>query len=105
VNQFYITRCYSSLYTRIHTDQEEPKIQSCPTNLVQETDLGKPTAMLEWVTPIATDNTGDDVAVICDPTSGSNFTIGQKEVVCEAMDSSGNKATCSFHVNVNGMYA
>ena len=84
-------------------DKEQPKITHCTTNRTVETDLGKPTAVVEWEAPNATDNSG--VAnVSCIPPAGSNFNIGQTGVQCKAVDSSGNKAKCGFNVTVNGMY-
>ena len=50
------------------------------------------------------DNSGEEVAVTCVPTSSYNFTIGDSEVECHAVDNSGNKATCRFRVSVNGMH-
>ena len=84
-------------------DQENPKIQRCPTNITQETDPGKPTAAVEWEEPLATDNSGDAVNVVCNHVSGAQFNIGHTEVVCQAVDSSGNKAECQFNVTINGM--
>ena len=58
--------------------------------------------MVAWKKPTATDNSGNIPDVICDPPSGSNFTIGQTIVTCETVDESGNKAACNFRVNVTG---
>ena len=86
-----------------HADHEQPNIDFCPTNITQETGHGKPTAMVTWEPPVASDNSGEHPNVICDPASGSEFTIGHGVVTCEAVDSSGNKATCSFQIGVIGM--
>ena len=85
----------------IFIDVELPKIHSCPTNLTQNTDVRKSTAMFVWEAGIVTDNSGEDIIVECDPSTGSIFNLGQTEVTCEAVDSSGNIATCSFTVNNN----
>ena len=68
-------------------------------------DEGKPTAMVMWDDPTASDNSGNVTHVTCDPMSGTNFTIGQTRVACEAVDGSGNDAECSFTVNVTGIYS
>ena len=60
------------------------------------------TAMVEWEGPKASDNSGNVSHIICNPQSGTNFTIGQTDVICEAVDGSGNRASCSFQVNVTG---
>ena len=83
-------------------DKEAPRISACPANISSPTDLGKPTALVIWDDLTVTDNTDDDPAINCTTSSGSEFIIGVTEVVCEAIDKSGNNATCSFNVNVTG---
>ena len=87
----------------IITDEEKPTIESCPPNITQKTDDGKPTAAVTWVLPIASDNSNETVEITCFPASGANFTIGKTNVTCKAVDSSGNKATCNFPAFINGM--
>ena len=58
--------------------------------------------MVAWDGPKASDNSGNVSRVFCNPQSGTNFTIGQTTVICEAVDGSGNRAACSFQVNVTG---
>ena len=99
--QCYI--CYTLTSYFIYTDEEQPTIESCPAHIEQETDDGRSTAMVTWQPPVASDNSGEDLSVKCDPASGSNFNIGMTIVTCEALDSSGNKATCGFQVIINGM--
>ena len=82
-------------------DVEDPVI-TCVSNQSVSTDNGMDTAMVVWNGPKASDNSGNVSRVICDPQSGTNFTIGQTNVICEAVDDSGNKAACYFQVNVNG---
>ena len=48
----------------------------------------------------ATDDCVGEVAVTCDPPSGSRFAVGQTLVTCTAVDSVGNEATCTFTVTV-----
>jgi acyl-CoA thioesterase I len=40
------------------------------------------------------------VSLTCTPASGSTFTVGQSQVQCAALDSSGARASCSFAVVV-----
>ena len=86
------------------SDEEPPTIESCPDDISNETDHGKPTAMVIWKPLVASDNSRETINVTCDQASGSNFTIGKIVVTCEAMDTSGKKATCNFTVRVSGMY-
>lgn len=48
----------------------------------------------------ASDLVDGDVAVICEPPSGSAFALGHTEVECEATDAAGNTGTASFDVTV-----
>ena len=58
--------------------------------------------MVVWAGGNASDNSGNVSHLTCDRQSGTNFTIGQTTVTCEAVDWSGNRAECSFQVNVTG---
>ena len=40
--------------------------------------------------------------VMCSHVSGARFNIGHTEVVCEAVDSSGNTGECQFNVTIKG---
>ena len=84
----------------LYSDNEAPDV-SCVEDQFRTTDAGKPTAMIKWDDPTASDNSGN-VSVTCDPQSGTNFTIGQTTVTCEAIDGSGNTVACSFQVTVTG---
>ena len=84
----------------VFIDSEAPRI-SCTEDLSVQTDEGKPSAMVLWEAPLASDNSGN-VSVTCDPPTGTNFAIGQSTVTCKAIDGSGNTAPCSFQVNVTG---
>ncbi|XP_072016911.1 hyalin-like [Amphiura filiformis] len=85
-------------------DNESPEFDFCPSNLtVRNTDPGQPTAMIEWLNPMASDNSGEDPTITCNYPSGSNFAIGETTVECVAIDSSGNEKDCPFDINVLGM--
>jgi uncharacterized repeat protein (TIGR01451 family) len=76
-----------------------PRI-TCPTNIVQTNDPGLCTALVNFPSPIVTDNC-PGTAVACSPPSGSNFTIGTTTVTCVATDAGGETASCSFTVAVS----
>ena len=82
-------------------DTEVPKIKCYSTTV--KTDGGKPTAIVNWHHPVVTDNSGN-VSFTCDAQSGAEFTIGITTVTCEAVDGSGNRAQCHFHVTVKGKF-
>ena len=85
------------------TDHEDPQI-ICVEDFVKQTDDCLATAKVAWTTPNATDNSGNVSNVICNPRQGSEFPIGYTMVTCETFDGSGNKAMCTFYVNVTGNY-
>ena len=53
---------------------------------------------------MVSDNSGT-VSATCDPPSGTVFTMGLTIVNCEAIDGSGNIDSCSFEVNVTGIFS
>jgi hypothetical protein len=50
-------------------------------------------------TPTASDRCGG-VITTCSPASGASFPLGTTATVCTAFDEAGNRASCSFNVNV-----
>lgn len=86
----------------VFKDREDPAFHIC-SDISQETDDGQPTSMVVWKGPLATDNSDITPNVTCQPPSGSNFKIGQTDVICKATDRSGNNASCSFQVDMAGM--
>ena len=87
----------------IFTDNEKPILTTCAANQTKIAAVGRVTTIVDWASPTAIDNSREVVNVSCLPPSGSNFVIGRAEVICETADSSGNKGTCGFNINVNGM--
>ncbi len=84
-------------------DKQDPIFEFCPENHTNTTEPGKPTCMVEWEHPIATDNSGDNPTVTCDRTSGTNFPIGQTLVRCTAFDAYGNSnENCHFYIHIMG---
>ena len=70
-----------------------------------QTEKAKPTAVVEWKQARASDNSQISPQVSCNLQSGTNFNIGRTNVTCEAVDGSGNRAECSFQVDVIGKYS
>ena len=83
------------------SDHEAPII-ACPVNRTVNTEPSQAYATMVWTDPQATDNSGQIPTITCDADSGSNFEIGETEVICQAVDPTGNHATCKFTVKVEG---
>ena len=75
---------------------------ACPTNQTVNTDPSQAYATVVWTDPQVTDNSGQISTIICDIKSGSQFRIGETEVICQAVDSTGNQENCTFTVKVKG---
>ncbi|XP_048736999.2 sushi, von Willebrand factor type A, EGF and pentraxin domain-containing protein 1-like isoform X2 [Ostrea edulis] len=83
-------------------DSEDPQIMNCPNTIYAYTDRNSQTAVVNWVTPTATDNSGSPtVTQTRGPTPGSNFQLGLTEIRYRATDASSNTSPeCIFFVNV-----
>ena len=92
------------LFCLLNLDTEDPIIFSCPTNQTKNTVPSQSTAIAVWTDLQANDNSGITPNVTCNLKSGSQFRIGQTEVVCEARDPSGNQAICTFIIEIIGKY-
>ena len=79
-------------------DAQAPQI-ACPANIVQNTDPGKCSAVVNYAVT-ATDNCGGTINVVGTPASGSAFPLGTTTVKCVATDASGNTNSCSFTVTI-----
>ena len=55
-----------------------------------------------WTDPQATDNSKEMPKITCNAESGSQFQIGNTQVHCQAVDPTGNRATCTFDVQIKG---
>ena len=74
-----------------------------PDDIITNTDPGEPTAVVTWIPPTATDNTGDIPLTLTstyDP--GDKFEIGITTVAYVVKDRSGNLAMASFTITVVG---
>ena len=75
---------------------------SCPKNKTMVTDSNLSTAVVTWSDVQVSDNSGQNLTVTCSTESGSQFGIGETEVICQAVDPSGNQAMWAFTVKING---
>jgi YVTN family beta-propeller protein len=57
-------------------------------------------AVVPYIVPTATDDSGITPTITCDHSSGDLFSIGTTPVTCIATDAASNKATASFNVKV-----
>ena len=89
----------SSVQTPLVPDNTPPVLQ-CPPNRVVEAD--RPCGARVEFTASATDSCDTAPAVVCTPSSGSEFPRGETVVTCVATDLAGNTAECSFTVTVSG---
>ncbi|XP_041472957.1 hyalin isoform X48 [Lytechinus variegatus] len=83
-------------------DNTPPVLSNCPSDMTVFAAQNAQGAVAGWSSPSATDNSGENVAITSDFTSGTLFPIGATLVTITATDSSGNIDTCSFTVTVIG---
>jgi hypothetical protein len=76
-------------------DMVAPTI-ACPAEQVLACTNGAAKASF---TPTASDRCGG-VITACSPASGASFPLGKTATVCTAFDEAGNRASCSFNVDV-----
>lgn len=93
----------SCTFTVTVNDTQVPVFTNgCPANVNTAAVAACPSATSKIVSynyPAATDNC-PGVTVVCNPPTGSTFALGTTAVTCNATDTSGNAASCSFQVNV-----
>jgi hypothetical protein len=85
-------------------DTTPPTISGMPADMTVEATSAAGAAAT-WTAPTANDLVDGDVAVTCDPASGSTFGLGETTVTCEASDGRKNKATRTFKVTVRDTIA
>jgi predicted extracellular nuclease len=96
-------------FTVTVNDTQPPAITPA-ANVSKPTDPNKCTAVVNFPVPVVTDNcssatqarkrSATALTPICNPASGSTFSKGTTTVICTAIDSSGNQASCRFTVTV-----
>uniref|UniRef100_UPI002585C7C5 HYR domain-containing protein n=1 Tax=Algoriphagus sp. TaxID=1872435 RepID=UPI002585C7C5 len=85
-------------------DNEDPIISDCPEDFAVNTDPGICGAVVTWIEPTSTDNSGS-VTLVSNFEPGSIFPVGTSQVVYIATDDAGNQSTCTFNVTVNDIQA
>ena len=81
-------------------DPEPPVLSGCPTDLVVTASSVTGQAVVNFASPLTSDNSGDAVTVTYSHMSGTPFPEGTTTVTLVATDASGNNATCTFLVTV-----
>ncbi|MBK9418871.1 MAG: HYR domain-containing protein, partial [Flavobacteriales bacterium] len=88
-------------FTVTVNDVTAPAI-ACPANIVVGTGAGICGAVVNYATPVGTDNcTGDATTRTAGLASGSTFPVGTTTVTYLVTDAAGLTASCSFTVTVN----
>ena len=82
-------------------DEEDPVI-TCPASFTVGTDDGLDNATVTFDPANVTDNSMLSITPVSYPVSGATFSIGDTEVQFNATDASGNTASCTFTVTVEG---
>jgi alpha-D-ribose 1-methylphosphonate 5-triphosphate synthase subunit PhnG len=82
-------------------DNTPPVISNCPPNQAVTAAVGASSAVVTWVEPTATDDSGLAVSRVSTAFSGSSFNLGPTTVTYTFTDAFGNDAICSFVVTVN----
>ena len=86
------------------TDNGPPSFSNtCPNNMVFYTAECSSSALVSWNEPSATDNSGHVSISYPGIRPPVNLSIGLYNVMYSAVDSSGNRANCSFIVQVTSM--
>ena len=85
-------------------DNENP-VKSCPANQTTTVDVPGSTALIQWDSPTAIDNSGGKPTIDCNPSSGTIFDIGSTPVICTARDDYGNEGNCSFYIDIIGRFS
>ncbi|SFB58686.1 HYR domain-containing protein, partial [Algoriphagus aquimarinus] len=93
------TECSFTVTVTESDDTEEPVISDCLADIIVFTDTDTCGAIVSWIEPTATDNSGF-VTITSTFNPGSNFTLGTTQVVYTAIDEAGNQSICTFNVTV-----
>ena len=83
----------------ISVDDVAPVI-NCIEDVSSQIGLNVGGAIVSWVEPTATDNSGVVSLASRSRAPGSYFVVGSTEVTYRFIDGNGNSATCTFSVSV-----
>ncbi|XP_077904066.1 sushi, von Willebrand factor type A, EGF and pentraxin domain-containing protein 1 isoform X2 [Ictidomys tridecemlineatus] len=91
----------AKVQTAVCKDVEAPQI-NCPKDIEAKTQKQQDSANVTWQIPTAKDNSGEKVSIHVHPafTPPHLFPIGDVVITYTARDSSGNQASCTFHIRV-----
>jgi hypothetical protein len=86
------------MFTVTVVDTTPPELICSPDMMIHCVDSqGAP---VSYDLPVSNDACDGQPPVTCSPPPGSNFALGQTEVVCTSSDQSGNETQCTFFVTV-----
>ena len=80
-----------------------PLFNNTPAHINVNNNAGQASAAVSWSEPTVTDNSGFYTLTV-DHQSGTGFDIGSTIVTYKAIDASGNIASFTFIVTVEGMF-
>ncbi|XP_038055943.1 mucin-17-like [Patiria miniata] len=80
-------------------DLENPHILQCPADITRPTDSGMDSAVVDWASPGAIDNSGT-VTLVASETPGSAFYLGVTFVTYTATDTDDNVEQCIFMIEI-----
>ena len=83
-------------FTVLVLDNEPPSVTNCPGDIISTS------AVVSWIEPNFTDNSGTVNIVNQSHSSGSTFSLGTTKVIYTAQDLSLNSKTCTFQIEVLG---
>ncbi len=86
-------------FTVTIADNEDPEI-TCRGNISETVDKGKDSKIINYFLPVFSDNCPVSIQQTAGYASGSEFPVGITTNTFEVTDASGNKASCSFTVEI-----
>ena len=75
-------------------------VLECPADIVVQCNSEDGRIAVEYPLPTVSDDCDSDVEIICEPPSGSIFSMGSTTITCQGTDSAGNRSSCTFTVEV-----
>ncbi|XP_072051832.1 uncharacterized protein [Amphiura filiformis] len=82
-------------------DTQPPNVFNCPMDIIRTLPAGQTSAVIDWIEPTATDNSGQVPNRVSSHTPLSVFNVGTTQVVYTFTDASNNQATCTFSVQLS----
>lgn len=83
------------------SDNTVPVISGCPNNIAQTVELGTASAVVSWVEPTATDDSGIVTRIVRTHEPNTAFNVGPTTVTYIFEDGNSNRAVCSFTVTIS----